>query len=668
MPASRAAKKNAVTTIPGVKKSPAELLAEVNSVFGAGSVTMASHPDLVVGFLPTECPPIDYLLHGGLPMGRFTELYGDYCISPETKVLTDALQWVQAGDLGKDYGLIGFDEKLNQGRGKSVKMQPSHLQVMGFNKLESVRVVTDKGEMTCSIGHGFVAYNSVSHQREWRRAGDLRVGDRLLWTAEPWNPVNNRDAGWAAGIIDGEGWLDGKRLSVGQNPGVVMGEYIRVMKGFGFDLDVRIQNPKVGPCIKASIHGGRWETMRALGQLKSVRFLSRGVDVWNGADLISKGPFVTPGSAYATVSAVEKVGKQDVVTMQTSTKTFIANGFPSHNSSLKSYIGYKAIASAQKRGMLAALIDTEHAFNPDWAEQIGVNTEDLIYKQPENGEEAIDLAEVLMRGGVDLIVFDSVHAAIPQAEQNKQLHTENVQPARLAALMSIAMRKLTAANKFNTAVLWINQTRLNVGITYGNPETVPGGRALPYYASYRIGLKKAGRMFQNISVVSQKADGKREKKSVKLAIGQQIRATVEKSKLSSPFRDIEFTFSFNRGEIDNWNFLANLALDADVIGQGAGYWWEIGSKNKQREAQFRGQHDEAWLVENLMGKVPHLEAVAHYLGVKEHVKQTGSTQKRKSSKVTELKSTRVQGPEKSRMMDLIKKESTKSRMLKKSTA
>ena len=151
-------------------------------------------------------------------------------------------------------------------------------------------------------------------------------------------------------------------------------------------------------------------------------------------------------------------------------------------STLKSYVGYKAIASAQKRGLLAALIDTEHAFDPKWAEDIGVNLKELIYKQPETGEKGIDLAEVLIRGGVDIIVFDSVAAALPKSEQVIMLGGDkNIQPARLAQLMSLAMRKLTAANK-KTTVLWINQTRVNVGVMFGTNETVPGGKALPFYA------------------------------------------------------------------------------------------------------------------------------------------------------------------------------------------
>lgn len=286
-------------------------------------------------------------------------------------------------------------------------------------------------------------------------------------------------------------------------------------------------------------------------------------------------------------------------------------------SSLKSYIGLRAIAVAQRNGLLAALIDTEHAYDPEWAAALGVDVDELIYKQPANGEEAVDLAEVLIRGGVDLIVFDSVAAAVPQSEQEKRLAGNTVQPARLAALMSLAMRKLTAAND-KTAVLWINQTRLNVGVTFGNPETVPGGKALPYYASYRVGLKKAGRAFEVVPTFETKDGRPTLNKSGKRAIGQQIRATLDKSKLSAPFKDITFTFSYKDGQVDSWAFLANLALDCEVIHYDRGYWWDETGK-KERESTFRGSHTQKWLVEALLPKVPQLAPVIEYLKDEESV-------------------------------------------------
>ena len=354
-------------------------------------------------------------------------------------------------------------------------------------------------------------------------------------------------------------------------------------------------------------------------------------------------------------------------------------------SSLKSYIGLRAIAVGQRRGLLCALIDTEHAYDPAWAEALGVDTEELIYKQPTNGEEAIDLAEVLIRGGVDVIVFDSVAAAVPQSEQEKRLAGNTVQPARLAALMSLAMRKLTAANS-KTAVLWINQTRLNVGVTFGNPETVPGGKALPYYASYRVGLKKSGRAFETVPIFETK-DGKPTlNKSGKRAIGQTIRATLDKSKLSAPFRDITFTFSFKEGQVDSWAFLANLALDAELIHYERGYWWDETGK-KERESTFRGSHGQRWLVEALLPKVPQLAPVIEYLKREEPVwveeeelvdldspggtapaKKTASTQRKSGSGTKVRAATPTAGRAKSNGTGRTRTTSTKSKMLVKSSA
>lgn len=253
-------------------------------------------------------------------------------------------------------------------------------------------------------------------------------------------------------------------------------------------------------------------------------------------------------------------------------------------STLKSYVGYRSIAACQKKGELAALIDTEHAFDPKWAKECGVDIDNLVLKQPETGEEAIDIAEILIRGGVNLIVFDSVAAALPKSERDTMLSGDkNIQPARLAQLMSLAMRKLTAANR-KTAMIWINQTRVNVGMMFGNPETVPGGKALPYYASYRIALRKAGSVVEKVSVNIIK-DGKPTVASINQTTAVTIRATVEKSKLNAPFRDVMFNFDFRNAGIDEWLYLATQALDAGIIEYNRGQWWE----NKKGAKKYRGR-------------------------------------------------------------------------------
>lgn len=249
-------------------------------------------------------------------------------------------------------------------------------------------------------------------------------------------------------------------------------------------------------------------------------------------------------------------------------------------STAKSYIGLKAIASAQSRGMTAAVIDTEHAFDPSWASSLGVKVSDLLVQHPENGELAIDTAEALVRGGVDLIVFDSVAATLPQDEQTKRMFKERIQPARLAALMSAAMRRLTAANS-KTAILWINQTRVNVGITFGSPEAIPGGKALPYYSSYRVSIRKTGKVTRSVKV----HDGDKYV-DAKEQTGQKFKATVEKSKLNRPNREVWFDFDLTTGAVDETRFLVAQGLELGIVVT-KGQTWTYKDYSKRGKDAFR---------------------------------------------------------------------------------
>lgn len=237
-------------------------------------------------------------------------------------------------------------------------------------------------------------------------------------------------------------------------------------------------------------------------------------------------------------------------------------------STLKSYIGLSTIAQCQAQGGVCAIVDTEHAYDPEWAQTLGVDTSALIYQAPNTGEEAIDVSEVLIRNDVDLIVWDSVAATVPQAESNKRMSKESVQPARLAALMSTGLRKLTSANK-HTAVLFINQTRVNVGVMFGDPEVVAGGKALPYYASYRVALRKAGKVKESVDGFDD--EGHKSKSNV--VTGFKIRATLEKSKLSAPNQEALFTLDLKTGKIDDIGYLIANGLMQGIITHEGRSWW-----------------------------------------------------------------------------------------------
>ncbi|MEE9604612.1 MAG: recombinase RecA [Candidatus Scalindua sp.] len=235
------------------------------------------------------------------------------------------------------------------------------------------------------------------------------------------------------------------------------------------------------------------------------------------------------------------------------------------------------IASAQKSGGTAAFIDAEHALDPDYAKLLGVNLDNLLVNQPDTGEQALEIAELLTRSNaVDVIVIDSVAALVPKAEIEGEMGDTHI--ALQARLMSQALRKLTSViSKSKTCIIFINQIRHKIGVMFGNPETTPGGRALKFYSSVRIDIRRIGSI----------KDGDR-------IIGNRVRASIAKNKVSPPFRKAEFDIMFNCG-ISRAGDIVDLGVDNQVI-EKSGTWFSYGNirlgQGRENTKQFINQKPE----------------------------------------------------------------------------
>ena len=261
-------------------------------------------------------------------------------------------------------------------------------------------------------------------------------------------------------------------------------------------------------------------------------------------------------------------------------------------SSGKTTLALHTIAAAQKKGGVAAFIDAEHALDPNWARMLGVNLDDLLVSQPDTGEQALEICEMLVRSNaVDIIVIDSVAALIPRAEIEGDMGDSHM--GLQARLMSQALRKLTGAiNRSKCLVLFINQIREKIGVMFGNPETTPGGRALKFYASVRLDIRRTSTI-----------------KDGDTAVGNRVRVRVVKNKVAPPFRQAEFDIMFNEG-ISATGDLLDLAVECEVVNK-SGAWFNYGDvrlgQGRENVKKFFKENEE--LFEEIKTKVLEAKGV-----------------------------------------------------------
>ena len=255
-------------------------------------------------------------------------------------------------------------------------------------------------------------------------------------------------------------------------------------------------------------------------------------------------------------------------------------------SSGKTTVALHAVANAQAQGGIAAFIDAEHALDPDYAAKLGVDTDALLVSQPDTGEQALEIADMLIRSGaLDILVVDSVAALVPKAEIEGEMGDSHV--GLQARLMSQALRKMTGAlNNAGTTAIFINQLREKIGVMFGSPETTPGGRALKFYSSVRLDIRRIGAIKNGDQVV-----------------GNRTRVKVVKNKVAPPFREVEFDILYGQG-ISREGDILDLAVNENIV-EKSGAWFsyegERIGQGRENSKQYLVEHPE--LLERIEAKV-----------------------------------------------------------------
>jgi recombination protein RecA len=261
-------------------------------------------------------------------------------------------------------------------------------------------------------------------------------------------------------------------------------------------------------------------------------------------------------------------------------------------SSGKTTLALHAIASAQRAGGVAAFIDAEHALDPSYARKLGVKVDELLVSQPDHGEQALEIADLLVRSNaVDIIVIDSVAALVPKAEIEGDMGDSHV--GVQARLMSQALRKLTATTaRSNTLLIFINQIRMKIGVMFGSPETTTGGNALKFYSSVRLDIRRIGAIKETAAAADKKEPA---------VVGNRTRVKVVKNKLAPPFREVEFDILYGQG-ISRAGDVVDLATDLSIV-EKAGAWFSyrgerIGQGRENAKAYLEAHPETMARIEN----------------------------------------------------------------------
>ena len=532
------------------------VIAELNKEFGPETVIWGSQ--ILYSDLPrisSGSYSLDMALGGGWQTNAWHEIYGDECLCPGTRILRTDLTWANIEDLQVGDEIIGFDEELGGwGRGGAGRYRRSTVTRLGRTVLPVFKLTTRHGDTYASAGHLWLTHRMTpraaggrrSQQRQWVRTDELNVGNKIASIGAPWETDHSWEAGYLAGFYDGEGWVSdknqgGRRVGCAQVQGPTSDRVLRYLEKLGFNpLVGPRKRPEKYPHWQDQIHWafpGRYEDMRFLGTVRPERLLEKSSGIWEGT--CTKSVY----ESGVKVQSVEYVGEREVVTIGTSTKTLIADGLLSHNSSGKTTIILKTIATQQA-------LNPEHTtfwvaaeeFVPAWARELGCDTDRILIMQTNILEEATNAAiRVLESRTVDILVFDSLPALSPVTESEGTMDDQQV--ALVARLLPKFFRKAYTAMKRSlveedrpVTCLIVNQWRERPGIPFGDPRITPGGRAKNYWFTTRVELKRDDWLTEG--------DRKNQRK-----VGITIKALTKKNKSYPPERVAVFDFYFDHNEL-----------------------------------------------------------------------------------------------------------------------
>jgi recombination protein RecA len=577
-----------------------------------GQFTAVTASDLIVPkHFTTGSLSVNVITGGGFPGNAWSEIRGIQCLAPGTKILTTNLVWKNIEDLVIGEEIIGFDEQQQgMGKGNTSKFRRAQITHLGKKSLPSYKIVTNFGETLASEGHYWLVkhvYGSRtsgdhSQQRRWVRTDSLIPGMEICSIGPTWEDDKSYEAGWLAGFYDGEGCISASegvthnngRLSCGQAIGPIADKAMYLISNMGFNINSSFI-PRRQPHYKDKIAwklGGRYEDMRFVGSIRPERLIEKSHYLWENVSTKSVH------SVSAVVKEIAFEDYQEVITIETTTKTLIADGMLSHNSAGKTSFMMKAVAANQRQDPdFTTLWVAAEAYDSDQAQALGVDNSRVTLVPTQQMELAFQvMVDAAESREVDMIILDSYPALVPDEEAEKAMDEFTTAVGargmnKFVRKAGLATRRAPDGSERPVTGIIINQYRDKVGgfAKYGVPQTTPGGHGKDYF--YHLILKMS-----RDSWLEEKRPGVPD--AVK--VGQSIKLVTEKNKSAAPQQTVSLNFyfrnapllGFSRGEYDTSLDYFTMASIFGIIEKRGGWYYFNDQKWQGKPAVLRALHED----------------------------------------------------------------------------